>query len=52
MQIYFWFISSNLKINFIAFKNPPFFFANLAEKIPGLFFINLIHKPESSDITG
>ena len=40
------------KIDFMALEKPPFFFASLAEWMPGLLFKALIHKPESSEITG
>ena len=36
----------------MAFRKLPCFFAKRAEYIPGLLFNDLIHKPESSDITG
>ena len=38
--------------DFIALKKLPCFFASLAESTPGLLLKALIHKPESSDITG
>ena len=41
-----------LKIIFIALLKLPYFFAHLAEYIPGLPFKDLIQRPESSDITG
>ena len=48
----FFLFSSFFKMNFIALKKLPFFFASLAECMPGLFPRAFIHKPESSDTTG
>ena len=48
----FFYPLSFFKIKNMAFRKLPCFFAKRAEYIPGLLFNDLIHKPESSDITG